>query len=160
MCWELYLVIEVDQAWQGVQKLPKIVTVEPMQKNRGKRGKEWRVRHNKQAEIILQVPVFQRQQDNCIPELGSHFMKGYLPADHRSEVMGQMAILVFSGSHPIRGWFWDYLFFGDGGGATRHRSYIDTWNNQPRFIHSLESTHCHDKNGLDSTEVNTKCLVL
>lgn len=50
-----------------------------------------------ETEIIFQVPVFQRQRDNCLPESGSLFLKGYLPAGHRSEITGRMLILVFAG---------------------------------------------------------------
>lgn len=58
-------------------------------KKKTKKQKGRQLRHNKQTEIIFQVPVCQRQRYNCLPELGSHFLKVYLPVSHRLKVTGE-----------------------------------------------------------------------
>lgn len=94
MCWELCHVIKTQQAWLGVQKVPKTIYTRRMD---AKIQPEKREGEKCETEIIFQVPVFQRQQDNCLPELGSLFLKGYLPTGHRSQITGRMLILVFAG---------------------------------------------------------------
>lgn len=113
MCRESPHVIKTERAWQEVQKAPKIIYTRRTDGGKKWRGKQLRVRHNKQTEIILQVPVCQRQCYNCLPELGSNFMKGYLPVGCRWKVRGWTVILVFwfSRHRLLRLLFWSGVVF-------------------------------------------------